>query len=220
MDKFSRKLSGITVDKSLEDIREDMIKGVNSVSNIAIELINSLNEHEYEEPMKSAIIMMKENVPRLLNESLPTSNTFTNIDNTLLGTKPYREHEMTKKIMDTKPSGSELVTELKKRWKEDNSISGLNSSIHALIENKIFYAYTQLNWLGYYADDFAKVKKNKDRFNASQNDMRHASYAHMASFLISNDKKFREKTIVSYEFANVKTIVCTPESFLNKITVG
>jgi hypothetical protein len=61
--------------------------------------------------------------------------------------------------------------------------------------------------VGYFADDFTKVKENTDRFNASQNDMKHASYASMATFLISNDEKFREKTIVCYMFADVKAKV-------------
>ena len=46
--------------------------------------------------------------------------------------------------------------------------------------------------------------------------MKHASFAYISTFLISNDTKFREKTILSYEFANVKTIVCSSETFLEE----
>lgn len=216
MDELSRKLSGLAIDRSLDDIGQDMIKGVADIANNTIEQINSLDENEYDEPMKSYIKLMKKNILKLLKNSLPTSNPFTNTVNTPLGTKPFREHERTKKIMNPIPSSSELVMELKNLLKEENSMSNLNSFVNHSVENKIFYAYTLLNWLGYYADDFTKVKKNRDGFNASQNDMRHASYAHMATFLISNDRKFREKTIISYEFANVKTIVCSPEIFLTE----
>ncbi|WP_260917949.1 hypothetical protein [Aliarcobacter butzleri] len=121
----------------------------------------------------------------------------------------------TKKVMDSNPTRSELIMELKRRWKNESHFFE-QTPFNNLIESKIFYAYTQLNWLGYYPDDFTKVKKNNDRFNASQNDMKHASFAYISTFLISNDTKFREKTILSYEFANVKTIVCSYETFLEE----
>jgi hypothetical protein len=216
LEEFNRKLSGLPIEKNLEDIGKDFKKYLDAIVDDAIKQINNLNEDDYEEPMKSLMVNMKENIPKLLKNSLPTSNPFADTTNTLLGTKQFREHESIKKLMDSKPSGSELVMEMKKGWKEGNPTSGLNHFVNGLSESKIFFAYTQLNWLGYYADDFDKVKKNKDRFNASQNDIRHASFAYIANFLISYDRKFREKTIVSYEFANVKTIVCTPESFLKE----
>lgn len=217
IEELSRKLSGLPIDKSLEDIGNNMINGVNNITNNAIEQINSLNENDYEEPTKSLVVIMKKIIPQLLKKSLSASNPFTNTANIPLGTKPFREQEPIKKFMDSNPSGSNLVAEMTKVLNDENSIFNIKASLDDSIENKIIYTYILMNWLGYYADDFDKIKRQgKDRFNASQNDMRHASYAHIASYLISNDKPFREKAVVSYEFANIKTVVCTPDRFLEE----
>lgn len=216
LEEFSRKISGLPIEKSLSDIGKNMINTTNNITNDSISQINSLNENNYEEPIKSIITTMKKDIPKLIKESLPTTNPFVDIENITFGTKAFREHELTKRVKDSNPSPNELVIELKKRWKEENLFSNLNAFIKYPEESKIFYAYTLLNWLGYFADDFTKVKENTDRFNASQNDMKHASYASMATFLISNDEKFREKTIVCYMFADVKTKVCSVETYLEK----
>lgn len=210
-EELSRKLSGLPIDKSLEDIGNNMINGVDNIINPAIEQIHSLNENDYEEPMKSLVVILK-NIPQLLKKSLPSSNPFTNTANIPLGTKSFREQEPIKKFMNSNPSDANLVAEMKKAL----NIFNIKASLDDSIENKIMYAYVLMNWLGYYADDFDKIKKGKDRFNASQKDMMHVSYAHIASYLISDDEKFREKAIVCYELANVKTVVCTPNRFLEE----
>lgn len=219
LEEFNRKVSGLKIEKTFDDIEKELKKMSDIIVNDAIEQLNSLDENDYEEPMKSALIIMKANVPILLKKSISDSNLFPNSNNMALGTKPYREHELTKKLMDSNPTSSELVIELEKRWKEESHIFSSHIFSNNLVESKIFYAYTQLNWLGYYADDFDKIKKKKDRFNASQNDMKHLSYAYIADFLISNDEKLLKKAIVSYEFANVKTVVGTPESFLSVLKI-
>lgn len=191
-------MSGLNVDKSFDDISEKMKIFVNDILNDTISQINNLNEEDYEEPMRSIIINMKKDIPVLLEKSLPIFNPFNQVSNLPFNIKQYREDERTKKVMDSNPSRSDLIMELKRRWKDESHLFEGIAPFNNLIESKIFYAYTQLNWLGYYADDFTKVKKNKDRFNASQNDMKHASFAHISTFLISNDTKFCEKTILSY----------------------
>lgn len=216
LEEYSRKISGLPIEKSLSDITKNMINDTNNIANDSISQLNNLNENDFEEPMKSIIAAMKKDIPELIKKSLPSTTPFVDVENITFGTKAYREHELTKKVMDSNPSPNDLVIELKKRWKEENSFLNLNAFIKNQEEIKIFYAYTQLNWLGYFADDFTKVKKYRDRFNASQNDMKHASYASMATFLISNDEKFREKTIICYMFADVKTIVCSVETYLEK----
>ena len=212
LDDFNRKVSGLNVDKSFDDISEKMKMFLTDILNDTISQIDDFDE----EPMRSIIINMKKDIPLLLEKSLPISNPFNQVPNSPFNIKQYREDERTKKVMDSNPSKSELIMELKRRWKDESHLFERTALFNNLIESKIFYAYTQLNWLGYYADDFTKIKKNKDRFNASQNDMKHASFAYISTFLISNDTKFREKTILSYEFANVKTIVCSSETFLEE----
>lgn len=220
IEELSRKLSGLPIDKSLEDIGTNMINGLENIIDTAIEQVNSFNEDDCEEPMRSFVLMMKKNMPQVLKKALPTSNPFTNTANRSLGTKPFREHKPIKKFMDTNPSSSNLVAEMKKALNDESSIFHIRTSLDDSIENKIIYTYVLINWLGYYADDFDKIKKGKDRFNASQKDMMHASYAHRATYLLSNDEKFREKAIVCYELANVKTVVCTPDRFLEEYSLS
>lgn len=215
LDDFNRKVSGLNVDKSFDDISEKMKMFLTDILNDNISKIDNLNDEDYEEPVRSIIINMKKDISQLLKKSLPISNIFNQVSISPYSINQYRKDERTKKVMDSNPTRSELIMELKRRWKNESHFFE-QTPFNNLIESKIFYAYTQLNWLGYYPDDFTKVKKNNDRFNASQNDMKHASFAYISTFLISNDTKFREKTILSYEFANVKTIVCSYETFLEE----
>ncbi|MCT7909219.1 hypothetical protein N5915_06560 [Arcobacter lacus] len=214
-DDFNRKVSGLNVDKSFDDISEKMKMFLTDILSDNISKIDNLNDEDYEEPMRSIIINMKKDISQVLKKSLPISNIFNQVSISAYSINQYRKDERTKKVMDSNPTRSELIMELKRRWKNESHFFE-QTPFNNLIESKIFYAYTQLNWLGYYPDDFTKVKKNNDRFNASQNDMKHASFAYISTFLISNDTKFCEKTILSYEFANVKTIVCSYETFLEE----
>ena len=216
IDKFSRKISGLPIEESLVKLGENMTEDLKNIMSTSIEQINSLDENEHDEPMKSFISLMKKNLPTVLNSSLPTSNPFTEINNSPLGTKPFREHKPIKKLMKLDLSGSELVIAMEEIFNNEHSEVNWKPFIKDTIENKILIAYNLMNLAGYYADDFDKVKKGKDRFRASQNDMQHATHAHIASFLISNDKAFCKKTVASYEYANVKTIVCSTESFLKE----
>ncbi len=218
LDDFNRKITGLHINDSIEEIGKNLIETVEGIVNDAINQLNALNTDSIEEPMKSIIINMKKTIPNLLKNSLSTSNPFSNVENLPLGIKAYREHELTREFMSSNPSRSEIVVELKNRWKKENHITGISSLNNNLIESKIFYAYTQLNWVGYYSDDLTKVRKGKskfnDRFNASQNDMKHTSNAYVADYFISDDKKLREKTILCYKFANIKTVVCSSKEFL------
>lgn len=72
-----------------------------------------------------------------------------------------------------------------------------------------------MNWAGYFADDFDKVTKRGDRFNASNNDMQHAISALGVDFLISNDNAFLRKSEACYAYTNQKVKVCTPKHFLD-----
>ena len=216
MDKFSRKISGLPIEQSIEEISKNIIDNTENIMKISVNQINALNENEYEEPMKSAINLMKKNLPKLFDEALQSFNPLTEIDNLPLGPKPFREYKSIKRLINSKITGSELVKEIENIFNQEHGESNWKSSMKDTTENKIIIAYNLMNWAGYYPDDFDKVKKNKDRFRASQNDMQHAVRASIASFLISNDNPFRIKTIASYEYANINTIVCSAESFLKE----
>lgn len=77
-------------------------------------------------------------------------------------------------------------------------------------------AYTLMNWAGYYADGFTKVKKNKDRFNASNNDLLHAVSALDVSFLISDDTNLIKKAKACFAYVGSSTVVCKPQEFIQE----
>ena len=52
-------------------------------------------------------------------------------------------------------------------------------------EQKLAWGFGMLNLIGYYADDFRKVTKKKDRFRSSQNDYRHLIYARHSGYLVT-----------------------------------
>jgi hypothetical protein len=70
-----------------------------------------------------------------------------------------------------------------------------------------------LNWVGYYPDDFTKIKKRSDRFIASQHDMMHAMFGRYADYLISGDNRFRKKASASFAYLKLQTTVVSPEEF-------
>ncbi|WP_205531082.1 hypothetical protein [Pectobacterium brasiliense] len=83
-------------------------------------------------------------------------------------------------------------------------------------QTDVVRAYNLMNWAGYYADDFTKNKKGKDRFNASNKDMLHVAAALGTNFLISSDIKFRKKAMACFAYIDFKTIVCSPKEFIER----
>ena len=194
----------LPTDKSASENHEVLHIANNEIFDIAILQLKNIGHYEY--------VDFLENEREKMNKALSVIKD--NLD-TKYNIKQYRSDERIKKIMDNNPTISDLIQELEKRWDDEMKLLG-SSSIFNTIVHKINFAYTQLNFIGYKADDFTKVTKNKDRFNSSFNDMRHASSAYISDFLISSDKKFIEKTKICYKFANVKTIACTVDEFLEK----
>jgi hypothetical protein len=163
---------------------------------------------------------MKKDLPILLNSNLQNSNKLTRFDHLALGTRPFREYPPIKNLNISELPSTEVVFEIENVFNKEDTTTTWIDNFNDSIESKISRAYTLMNWAGYYPDDFDKIKKNHDRFRASNNDMQHATIASNVNlhttFLISNDYAFRMKAIASYEYAGVHTIVCSSETFLEK----
>lgn len=203
---------------------EDSIK---NLSQTIIDSIDSLdlnfNEKNLKEEFKddakliqSIIKQMKKDLPILLNSNLQNSNKLTRFDHLPLGTRPFREYPPIKNLNISELPSTEVVFEIENVFNKEDTTTTWTDNFNDSIESKISRAYTLMNWAGYYPDDFDKIKKNHDRFRASNNDMQHATIASNTTFLISNDYAFRMKAIASYEYAGVHTIVCSSETFLEK----
>lgn len=226
IDKLSRKGAGLPIKDSFEEIGVELEKHIQFLSKTIIDSINSLdinfNENNLKEEFKGnakqiqeIIKQMKKNLPILLNDNIQNSNKLARLDNLPLGTKPFREYSPIKKLNISKLPSSEVVFVIENIL-NDNTFKDLTNNFYNSKESKISRAYSLMNWAGYYPDDFEKIKKNQDRFRASNNDMQHATFASNTTFLISNDNAFCKKAIASYEYAGVDTIVCSSETFLEK----
>jgi len=213
---FSRKASGLPNENSFGEIGESFEDSLKNLSKIIIDQLNSINEDEFEEPIKSITKQMKKDLPNLLNNRQQVSHQFTKLDNLPLGPKPFREHKSIKDLNVSDLASSEVVLAIENVFNKENPTSSWRNNSNDTLEDKIAIAYSLMNWAGYYPDDFNKIKKNRDRFRASSNDLQHAVMASTANFLISNDNAFRMKAIASYEYAGSHTIVCSPQSFLEE----
>lgn len=158
---------------------------------------------------------MKKDLPILLNDNIQNSNKLAGLDNLPLGTKPFREYSPIKELNISELPSSEVVFAIENIL-NDNTFKDLTNNSYNSKESKISRAYSLMNWAGYYPDDFEKIKKNQDRFRASNNDMQHVAIASNTDFLISNDYAFRMKAIASYKYAEVNTIVCSSENFIEE----
>ncbi|MDO9207225.1 MAG: hypothetical protein Q7T91_03125 [Sulfuricurvum sp.] len=213
-ENLSRKLSGLPIESSLEEIGLSLEDSMKNISQICIEQLNIINENDFEEPFKSIIMQMKEQIPILL-KSPQKFDIFSKFDNQPLGPKPFREYTPIKRLNISELPSSIVVSAIESVYNHDNTFNW-RASFDDSIENRITMAYSLMNWAGYYPDDFDKIKKNHDRYRASNNDMQHAAIASRTTFLISNDNAFCMKAIASYEYAGVDTIVCSLYDFLEK----
>jgi hypothetical protein len=229
LESLSRKASGLPIKNSFGQIGENLEDSIKNLSQTIIDSIDSLdlnfNENNLKEEFKgnakliqSIIKQMKKNLPILLNSNLQNSNKLIEFDHLTLplGPRPFREHPPIKNLNISKLPSSEVVFAIENVFNQETSPTNWINNFYNSIENKISRAYTLMNWAGYYPDDFDKIKKNNDRFRASNNDMQHATFASNTTFLISNDNAFCKKAIASYEYAGVDTIVCSSETFLEK----
>lgn len=214
-ENLSRKLSGLSIEDSFEEIGLSLENSMKDISKICIEQLNNINENNFEEPFKSIIKQMKERIPILLN-SPQKFDSLSKFDNQPLGPKPFREYEPIKNLNISELASSEVVSAIENVFNQENTTSNWIDNFDDSVEKKISKAYSLMNWAGYYPDDFDKIKKKNDRFRASNNDMQHATVASKATFLISNDYAFCMKAIASYEYACAYTVVCSASDFLQK----
>lgn len=133
-----------------------------------------------------------------------------------LGPKVFREIPQIKSLEIEKMPSHEVVKAIEAVFKIENSDVEVADFFDGTPQSSVSRAYTLMNWAGYYADDFDKIKKKSDRFNASSNDMQHAVSALGVTFLLSSDEKFLKKTKACYAYIDSPIIVCTPSEFLEK----
>jgi len=212
---LGRKLSGLPVDQSFEEVAKHTKKSLRAMLDSALSSLNSIDVSE----LSIEEIKNMEPLRQQLNEQLLQIDSIEPLPiegQQKLGPKPFRDWDKISQLnIESLPSGDVIP-------KIDDAFASLNSNFcwsdyfGESVQDQISRCYTLMNWAGYFADDFDKVKKGKDRFNASNNDMMHAQMAENCHFLISNDNAFRMKVKACYEHLQLSTIVCDSTEFANK----
>jgi len=212
---LGRKLSGLPVDKSFEDVADQLKE---SLRPMLVSALNTLNDIDVSE-LSAEDMNNMEQLKKQLNEQLIQIESIKPLSiesHQKLGPKPFRDWDEIRQLNIESLSSGDVIPKI------DDVFIGLNpdyrwsdyfsSSVH----DQISRCYTLMNWAGYFADDFDSSKKGNDRFNASNNDMMHAQMASNCHFLISNDNAFRMKVKACYEHLNILTVVCSASEFIDK----
>lgn len=212
---FWRKMSGLPVEKSFTEIHDQLKNSLNDLlTNCEVQL-SSIDQSSLSEAEKKSFIKIKHPISDLRKKA-STLRPFEINNGQQLGPQPFREIPEIKS-MDIKNMDATLVVrEIEHIFKLENSSFNLEEYFERTPQTDVARAYSLMNWAGYYADDFTRVKKVKDRFNASNNDMQHAVAALGASFLVSNDVNFRKKAEACFAYVSCPTIVCSPKEFVEQ----
>ena len=214
----TRKLSGLPIELSFDEINTKLKDSLKSMLDSCAEELDGIDIDELEEPIRSYFINVKSQLPELLAES-QQMESLPVADNQELGPRVFRGcSELQKANFENLPS-NEVVDAIEAIFEVENEGFNWSDYFEESPQNRVARAYNLMNWAGYYADDFDKVKKNNDRFRASNNDMQHTVMGLGASFLISSDNNMLMKAKASYKYVGSPTIACSPNEFLKDYCV-
>lgn len=213
LENFSKKLSGLPVESDFSDLTNELEgQGLHFIN----EVINGLNELTLEELANAGID--KEEVIRQLTPIKKEGLQLEPLqipDEEQLGPKQFREWIQQKGIDIEKLPAKDVVPVLDQLFTETTGHPVEIGQNYDGVQSLLIKAYTLMNWAGYYPDDFTKIKRNKDRFRASNYDMMHANQAMTCTYLVSNDVDFSKKAKACYAYINAETKVITPTEFIS-----
>jgi len=214
----SRKISGLPITESFEDINNNTKSALNELISNCEEELKSINLEELPESLKEQYHNILKQIPEIkANTGILKPPV---IDSEQLGPLQYREIPEIKVLEIESLDKSKVVKAIESIFEKENSEFDWNDYFEDTPHNAVIRAYSLMNWVGYHADDFDKVKKRSDRFNASNNDMQHAAYAIGVDFLISSDNAFCKKAEACYSYTGSQVTVSSPRDFLKTIATN
>lgn len=211
---FSRKISGLPVNESFDEINIMLKDSLNQLLTNCETHLTFNNQIPLNKDEKKQLIDMQTQMNEL-REKLDVLKPLEINSRQELGPNPFRETPEIKALQIEKMHTRDVVNTIERIFKTENNDFILEQYFDHTIQSDIARAYSLMNWAGYFPDDFTRIKKSKDRFNASNKDMQHVIAALDADFLISSDHKFRKKALACYAYVNSKTVVCSPKEFIN-----
>ncbi|WP_417585378.1 hypothetical protein [Nitrincola sp.] len=211
----SRKMSGLPIDESFAEINEKIKSGLDTLIAKCEAQLASIDIKNLDEPLKGYFVYMQSQMDELRAKKASLyAPDIANIQQ--IGPQPFRDMPEVKALEIKTIQAENVVNAIEETFNVENTSFNITDYFADTPENAVARAYSLMNWAGYYADDFTKTKKGKDRFNASNNDMQHAVSALGVNFLVSDDKNFVKKAKACYAYVECSTVVCEPKEFIDK----
>ena len=211
--KLDKKLSGVKVDETFKDLFTENAENAQAFNSEAKRILSSLKEEDFKDTgidfnefQKNQYVLIKK---QLKEQQKKITNSIEEINfDGFKSNNPDEAKQWFRKQninFDEIPS-NQILPKIMKLMK------GYTLSLDSTRE-KVRAYYKLLNLFGYHMDDYRSLRKGKDRFNASQNDMEHVANGYHAGFFISNDGNLNKKAKAVYSYMNIPTRVLTPEEF-------
>lgn len=210
-----RKISGLPVEENFTEINDKLKDNLDTLLTNCEFMLASIDIPSLGEQERYSFFDMLNQINELQEKT--KSLKAPDISNELqLGPQPFRDIPEIKALEIEGMNANHVVNAIEEVFKKENSNFILEPYFEKKPQADVIHAYSLMNWAGYYADDFTKIKKGKDRFNASNKDMQHVAAALGSNFLISNDVKFRKKAIACFAYVGFTTVVCSPKDFIEQ----
>lgn len=207
----NKKMAGLPIDTSFKDLHDESRAALNEMlSNMesVLESIDAKDDRERQTAMwlKQKVSHLRKQASELRHLEIPKER---------LGPVKFRDWLKSRGLNVDTLESNQVLPEIESLYMADTgkNFDWTSRLIEDSIDNRISLCYHMLNWAGYYADDFTKIKKRSDRFIASQHDMMHAMFGCCADYLISRDTRFRKKASASFAYLKLTTTVASPEEF-------
>jgi len=211
MEKLCKKLSGIPINENLNELNDSFKEDINSLLNQCLDNIESLDEQEIRLMGFDNVSDIEEFV-NSCKEKMNDIKPLEISDEKSLGPLPFRAELKNKQLELSKVAPENVIsTIIDSMTSNDQKSFNYWDITDGSVDDKIAHSYQLMNWAGYHADDFTKIKKKKDRFRASHNDLMHVQQAKRCNFLVSKDNAFRKKAIACYKYLGIPVEVVTPE---------
>lgn len=210
----SRKLSGLPIEESFYELNTKIQSSLEHLLTKCEAQLLSVDIDELNEEQKLFFLRNKMQLDELRAKASVLEPITINSDQKL-GPQSFRDMPEIKSLDLHNVGFKEVVAIIEATFKVENSNFNLNDYFDNTIQADVSRAYALMNWAGYYSDDFTKLKKGKDRFNASMNDMQHVASALGVDFLISNDVNFIKKAKACFAYVDSSTVVCEPSYFVD-----
>jgi hypothetical protein len=207
----SKKIAGLPIATSFKDLHEESQAALNEMFSNMETVLESIDTEDDRE--RQAVIWLKQKVNHLKKQAAELRHL--DIPEEHLGPLKFRDWLKSRGLNIDNIESNQVLPEIEALYlaTTGKNFDWASSLVENSIENRITLCYHMLNWAGYYADDFTKIKKRSDRFIASQHDMMHSMFGCYADYLISNDTRFRKKASASFAYLKLPTTITSPEEF-------